>query len=70
MLFPYFKDGAKVLKNSPPGLIKPRAKSSNSKVNRDFKLAKRWGFKVIYLTLFGHQVQVYNELFPYSSNFR
>ena len=49
MLFQYFKDGNTVLKNNPPGLINHWAKSSNSKVNRDFNLeAKKWGIKVYY----------------------
>ena len=46
MLFPYFKYGTELLKNNPTGLIKPRAKRPNSKVNRDLNLgAKKWGIK-------------------------
>ena len=58
MLFPYFKDGTKILKNNhtPPGLIKPWAKSPNSKVNREFNLgAKNWGIMVPYNNNFKEQ---------------
>ena len=47
MLFTYFKDGTKVLKNNPLWLNQARAKSSNSKVNRVFNLcAKKWDIKL------------------------
>ena len=39
------------LKTTPSGLIKPRAKSSINKVNRDFNLrAKKWGIKVSFFS--------------------
>ena len=41
----------KSLKTTPPGFIKPQAKSYNSKVNRGFNLrAKKWG--MYYLSIF------------------
>ena len=47
MLFSYFMDGTRVLKNNPSWLDQARAKGSYSKVNRDLNLGtNKWDIKV------------------------